>query len=148
MKKTNVIVLIGLCLLFTGILLTNCEKKSSTEVKAGDLVGTWVLTKVTITFGTGQSITLEGQALQAAGISGTITIRADGTYTAVMNMGDDPITENGTWTIDGNNLTLTTSEGSETVPFTLSGNKLTITITEDIDEDGQDDTMKLEFTKQ
>ncbi len=80
-------------------------------------------------------------------ISVTVVIKSDHTYQATII--DDEGTENetGTWSVSGNELTLTDSvEGPEELEFTIQGNKLTITVTE-VDE-GVNVTMIQEFEKQ
>ena len=147
MKKYLSTILTLLCLSLLMMLLSgsDCKKKSTTEPGADDLVGTWVLDSVTVPgLGTFPPATLD--------MGMTIVIKADGTFTRTEFDGTNTTTYTGTWTATTNILTITEEGETETLPYTLDGNNLTINTTEeiDVDNDGNDETvqMTLVFTKQ
>lgn len=140
MKKFNLlyILLIGL------LIVSACNKDNNPAESNGDnLVGTWVLTKITVVSGGNLEITPS-----SIGTSATIIIKSDRTFTATTTDAEGTTTETGTWSVANGKITMKTSDGtSEEIPYTLNGNKLTIETVMEIAAFGQVNA-KLEFTKQ
>lgn len=140
MKKYNL-----LYLLLIGLLIVSaCSKDDNpTESNGDNLVGTWVLTKITIVSGGNLEI-----APATIGTSATIIIRSDRTFTATTTDTEGTSTETGTWSVANGKITMKTSDGSsEEIPYTVNGNKLTIETMMEIAAFGEVQA-KLEFTKQ
>ena len=87
---------------FACLMCTSCEKKSDADL----LVGKWSVTSI--------SITEDGRSFETK-IEGNeyvyYTFVSGGKYVREINMSDDRYTENGTWVLDGKQLTLTMGEG-------------------------------------
>lgn len=149
--KPFVILGIILCL---GVCLVHCDKDSGTNGNNDDpeatLVGTWVLTTVTIpdTEG-GDDITVPASF---AGIAMTVILHANGNVDITVDWGDGEDTETGTWTATATTLTMNLPGEAVVVPYTLTGNTLSLAIEMEMDwdEDGIEEeiTMTLTFTKQ
>ena len=117
-------------LLFSSVIIivSGCKKGDSNPVGNNtplEFAGTWKLTQVS-TILSGQTVTMTPEI---AGTQMTIISRQDGTFS--MNSFDpttgSPIVSTGTWSINGNNLTLKYSDNtSVTLGFTLSANSLSI----------------------
>ena len=128
------------------VLTASCKKDESspTESATASLVGTWVLTKITILNGASSFDMTPAQAQ----IASTIIARADGTYTAtVINQGVTT-TESGTWSTDGRKVTFRLQDGTTTIQdYTINGNKLVVSQTIPTPL-GTETPANLEFTKQ
>jgi hypothetical protein len=171
MKLKNLNLRIFSLVLITGLILTSCKKD---ETPADNIVGTWTAgtPSLTVMVGTktlaqyfmdelGLSAT-EAQVyvnqfnqMFVGSFSGTLTIKADGTYTA--NMGGSA--DSGTWSLSADGKKLTIDSASD-VPSILdvaelTSSKLHLKITEssteDLNGDGINETMTvsidLTFTK-
>jgi hypothetical protein len=136
-------VLVGISFL---VLIENCKSDggSPTESATASLVGTWVLTKITIMNG---AASLEMTPAQAQ-IASTIIAKADGTYTATVTNQGVASTESGTWSTDGKKITFKLQDGTIRVSdYTITGNKLVVSqiISTPL---GAETPANLEFTKQ
>ena len=115
-----------LAVLFAAVMVLGLAACSGSDSNGGGegadpAVGTWKLTSAEAS---GITLTMDEFA-QLMGIDKyemIIEIRADGTFTASVDMGTGAQKGEGTWTKDGNAYTLT-SNGSPQV-FTLEGGKL------------------------
>ncbi len=105
--------------LFAGIFLTHCSDNSTSSGSSG-LPGTWELTKLTMET---SFVKLEYNPSEI-GLSITLEINEDGTYTTTEIEEGETTTSSGTWTTDGNKLIV--DEGDEPIEFnySLSRNKL------------------------
>jgi hypothetical protein len=115
-----------------------------TDSPSGSLVGTWVLTKITIVNG---ASSIEMTPAQAQ-IESTIIAKSDGTYTATVKNQGVTSTESGTWSTDGKKITFKLSDGTVRITdYTITGNKLVVsqTISTPL---GADTPANLEFTRQ
>lgn len=131
-------------LLVSLILITGCSKDDNPTSSSGDeLVGTWALTKIILT-SLGNTELTPAQA----GLSGTIIMRSDRTFTATFTDSDGPSTDSGTWSVANGKITLKSSSGeTQTWPYGLTGNKLTLETNLDVPNLGNI-PVRLEFTKQ
>ena len=119
------------------------EDDSPTDPTSTSLVGTWVLTKITIVNGASSIILTPAQAQ----IESTIIAKADGTYTSTLILSGVTTTESGTYTSTENKITFIRQGGTiTTTDFTLSGNKLVVVQT--IETQFGETPADLEFTKQ
>ena len=76
-----------------------------------------------------------------------VEFKSDNTFVWTATEDGGTYTENGTWSISGNKITLTWAEGdSETASFSISGN--TLTITDEYTEDGHSYKDVSTFAKQ
>lgn len=142
MNKLKSVLVIIMCLMLLGLFVAStCDKVTDSKDNDDGLVGTWKLTEMSVN---GISI-----SIAAFGVSMTLVVNADETYSMTMSIGGDEDTETGTWTATSSHLTINpTGGGSETIPYTLDGDQLTLTTIEDWDEDGTDETVELIFTRQ
>ena len=171
MKAKKMIIRNFVFILLTGLILTACSKDDS---PSDNIVGTWTAGDATFTAMVGTK-TLDQYFSEVMGLSateagiytslftqgikqaftGTIQIKADGTYTASMGGG----TDTGTWSLssDGKKLTI---DSSTELPATydvveLTANLLHLNIseseTDDLDGDGTPETITMSidvsFTK-
>ncbi|PKL81795.1 MAG: hypothetical protein CVV24_13455 [Ignavibacteriae bacterium HGW-Ignavibacteriae-3] len=140
--KKLALISFGMLILFS---LHGCKSDDGpTDPESSSLVGTWVLTKISIPSGTG-SIVLTPEQAQ---ISSTIIARADGTYTAtVVNLGVTT-NESGTYSTSGNKITFVLQDGTiRATDYSRTGNKLVIR--ETIETPFAAETpADLEFTRQ
>ncbi len=102
-----------------------------------DLVGTWVATAYVFT---NTSNTAQSVDVIAMGMTFSLTFTEttmSGTIT-IPNVGTERF--EGTYTISGNQITISDPEGTETLTHSLNGNILTLTSTEtfDFNDDGQE----------
>ncbi len=133
----TVIVLFGFVALFS----ISCGDDNPVASEEESIVGTWVLTKMTATF-SGVTLTIPADEMSI-----TVTIKSDNTYQATIIEEGITTPETGTWSISGNTVTLTDSDGEiTTATFTIEGNKLTISFTET--EEGVVLTIVQEFVRQ
>lgn len=171
MKAKKMIIRNFVFVLLTGLILTACSKDDS---PSDNIVGTWTAGDATFTamVGTrslsqyftevmGLSATeaqmytnLFTQGIQQ-GFTGTIQIKADGTYSANMGGG----TDTGTWSLspDGKKITIDSSTDSPATydVVELTANLLHLNIseseTEDLNDDGTPETIEMtidvKFTK-
>ncbi len=139
------------------LLLISCKKdEDTTPTPSSNLTGTWKVNYVATSNCTNPEdnaiIDLaNGDCIDELGIEVCFTINyvfnADGgfTYTFESNFLGQTMTDSstGTWSTDGNILTICETGSSECddAPFTISGNQLTISITDNPD-DGCDVEMK------
>ena len=135
-KSKSFIVILLIVILF----VLSCDDDSPSKPNASDLIGTWVLTKMTV--GGNEYNPVE------MGFSVTIIFNSDGTFQSTEIDGEETTVDTGTWSTSGNTLTITSTEDGVTIsgPYSVAGNKLTITITDE--EDGELITYIYEFTKQ
>ena len=135
-----------LIVFFSSLTFNGCKKDDSNPVAPGDeLVGTWQLTKLTITYlGTKYDYTPA-----QANFSMTLVIKSDRTYqTTTVDQGVTSI-ESGTWSLSNGKINIKHQDGStESVSYTLVGNKLTYDTTSPSGPNGEELPTTLEFTKQ
>lgn len=140
MSKSRFLTVIVLTV-FIALFFINCGDDNPAASAEESLVGTWVLTKMTATSSEG-TLTFTPEQ-----ISVTVTIKSDHTYQATIIQQGITTTETGTWSISGNTVTFTDSDGESTaVTFTIEGNELTITFTET--DNGEQVTIVQEFVRQ
>ena len=160
MKKIHLSV-ITLLVFGVSILFTACEKSSSEDL-SGSIVGTWTIESTSMdatingvsfidyykeTFGLTQA---DADALlklfkEEFEMAGSITINADGTYTAVFDGENDE----GTWRLSDDKKTLTIDDNTQyEMVFTvkkLTDSELVLvgseSDTKDINEDGTDENL-------
>lgn len=140
--KKLAVFLLGIIILFS---IHGCKSDDgTTEPDSSSLVGTWVLTKISIPSGTG-SIVLTPEQAQ---IQSTIIAKADGTYTATVVDQGITTNESGTYSTTGNKITFVLQDGTiRTTDYSRSGNKLFIKQIIEIPAAGEV-TADLEFTRQ
>ena len=137
-KKILILLLISIC-----ILVVNSCKEDNPVSPEDQLVGTWVLTKLTVTR-QGQTIV---QTPAEAGVQITLILRSNKTFQMTQTDQSGTMTETGTWSSTDKEITAKSSDGStEVIPYILAGNKLSLTL--QIEEGGIKFPVILEFTKQ
>jgi len=130
-----------LCLL---ISLSGCKNDSNPSSTGSELVGTWVLTKLTTTTPQGTQEMTPDQA----NFHMTLIIRSDGTYTSNLVDQTGPSVDNGTWAIVTGKINVKHQDGStETAAYTVAGSKLTLNSTTK-GPNGESTPIIMEFTKQ
>ncbi|MDF1611305.1 MAG: lipocalin family protein [Stygiobacter sp.] len=150
--KNNWIIKFLISYLIITLFLAGCKKENSpTEpsLNPSEFVGTWKLTKVTVTLsGNNVELTPEQAETQM-----TIVAKSDGSFIMTTIKKDSTTGENvttvltGTWKIANGKIELKYSDGtSESLEFTLTGNKCTIKTT--VQALGTTLPAVLEFTKQ
>ena len=135
--------LVGFLLILL-IIITSCKKDDSpTSSSGGDIIGTWVLTKIIV-----PSYNNAELSPQDIGTAATFVIRNDGTFTATVVDSSGTEITTGNWTNQNGVITMNGSDGSTVVlPYTLSGNTLTVETNITIETLG-DVIVKMIFTKQ
>lgn len=125
------------------ILVVNSCKEDNLVSPEDQLVGTWVLTKLTVTR-QGQTIV---QTPAEAGVQITLILRSDKTYQMTQTDPSGTVTETGTWSSTDKEISAKSSDGKiEVIPYILAGNKLSLTV--QVEEGGIKLPIILEFTKQ
>jgi hypothetical protein len=116
MKHRQWLVTLTLCAALTAAFACGDD---STGPQLSDLVGTWTLTH----FG-------DCEFDSGTGEWATLTVHSDGSYTLESDVGED---DEGTISVSGNSMTITSTvhEFTVTGTFTLSGDTLIITSAED-----------------
>lgn len=117
----------------------NSNPLSSRE---NSFVGTWVLTKVTLTDLSGPHV----MTPEEANWQMTIIVNSDKSFSLTSNIEGESQVQNGTWSLNGDIISLASNAGTQRLPYTVDGNKFTISI----DEPNGDvlNNRLLEFTKQ
>jgi lipocalin-like protein len=134
MKILNIKLALALLLSALMFLSVGCNKDDENNptggnVTAGGLTGTWSLSEATINPGTDSAQVFNQTLLQLAGVSMVLVVNEGGTYSITTADSTGPSTETGTWSVSGNNITITpTGDTGETLPFSLDGNSLTLTV--------------------
>lgn len=129
------------------LLATACKKDDSNPTESSsnpsEFVGTWKLTKITVTIsGINNDLTPE-----QAGTQMTIIANNDASFKMTTITSDGTTTSEGTWQIANGKLILKYADNtSETYDYTLSGNKFSIKTS--VEALGQTLPAVLEFTKQ
>lgn len=141
--KSLSIPLAALILLISIISCKSDEGSSATDPVSTSLVGTWILTKITLKSGT-SSLSLTPAQAQ---IESTIIAKADGSYTATTIQNGITTITSGSYATDGKVIifkdqavTTTTTE------YTLSKN--TLVVVQTITALGVESPADLEFTRQ
>jgi len=140
MIKLKSVFLILNILLMASFFLFTCSESTSPEEET--LIGTWKLTKMKFVI---SGITMEFDP-EEQGLSITLTIRDDNTYTSVTTDEEETTTVNGTYSTSGNKLMFTENGVTSEVEYSLDGNKLKISFEEE--EEGETFTLIQEFTRQ
>jgi hypothetical protein len=141
------------------------------DVKPSAVSGSWKISGMKVNpgfdFGTGQKVTdllaffkeFGGEEAVACLTDTKMTFNSNGTITGTPSpncKSDDlddfnPATNNAKWSVDGNKLTITDSDGAQVYDLETSGSTMKWSITEkdDLDGDGKVDTytMTIEFKK-
>lgn len=118
------------------------EESNPLSARESAIVGTWILTKVTVTDLSG---TYE-LTPQQANMSMTLVARSDKTFSMNSTMNGETENASGTWNLNGDFIVLASEGETELIPYTIEGNKFTITTYQQ-----QGDILisaVLEFTKQ
>lgn len=105
-------------------------------------VGTWVLTKVSVTDLGGTTVLTPEQA----NMSITIQVNSDKTFSMSNTIEGKNENRSGTWNLNGDIIVLTSEGEPEYLPYTVQGNKFSITIY--VEEGDILNSRILEFTKQ
>lgn len=139
-KKIFLLLVISIC-----ILVVNSCKEDNPVSPEDQLVGTWVLTKLTMT-SQGQTIV---QTPAEAGVQVTLIIRSNKTYQMTQTDQSGTVTETGTWSATDKEISAKSSDGKiEVIPYILAGNKLSLTVQIAIETGGNKFPVIMEFTKQ
>ena len=126
-------------ILLSVLISVGCDTSESTD--DGSLVGTWQLTSMSMTY-MGMTIPIPPEDM----MEHTITINADGTFTESGVDDDGPYSASGTWSTNGNVMTVTSpTEGTMTFNFSLSGN--TLTLMGEIEEMGETISVTMVYTR-
>ncbi len=109
-------------ILFSSLVFLSCDSDDTVESNS-PLVGSWNLTEMRITY-QGSSYTYLPHEI---GLSQTLIINANGTYSAISTTPHGTQTETGTWEYSESTLTKTSDGETMLMPCTISGNVLSIT---------------------
>tara|TARA_B110000467_G_C18173360_1_gene396441 strand:+ start:108 stop:539 length:432 start_codon:yes stop_codon:yes gene_type:complete len=96
------------------VFFTNCDDKSSTESTVDPLVGVWVWTSTTMTDGI-ETISES----PSTGNTETIILNEDGSCSYIGQNPEGSYTGSGTWSTNGNKLTLIVTFSGESTSNTL-----------------------------
>lgn len=144
-KLFNQLIAAGLILMFLFISF-GCsddeEESNPLSSRESAIVGTWVLTKVTVTDLSGP----HEYTPQQANMSMTLVARSDKTFSVNSTMNGETDNYAGSWNLNGDFIVLASEGDTELIPYTIVANKFTITTYQQ-----QGDILNstiLEFTKQ
>ena len=99
------------------------EESNPLTARENAAVGTWVLTKVTVTDLNG---TYE-LTPQQANMSMILVANSDKTFSMNTTMNGETNNATGTWSLNGDFIVLSSERETELIPYTIEGNKFTIT---------------------
>ena len=127
MVKSKLFITLLLCAALGTIFFTSCsedEENPTGQSDNFDIEGTWVLNKWTLTTPTDTTVLTPEQRAD------TMIYKSDHTYERTLVLHQSiTIPDTGTWSISGNTLTITDSEGEITI-FEIAGEGNNITLTE------------------
>ena len=115
------------------ILMAACtDATGGTGVEPDDLAGTWTSMSFILTSVANPSMSMDLVAEEGAAV--TIVLGADGTYTFTFVSHVEPTeNETGTYTVAGNIMTITPTDGlEETFVILRDGNTMTMTVDDEI----------------
>ena len=115
------------------ILMAACtDATGGTGVEPDDLAGTWTSMSLILTSVANPSMSMDLVAEEGAAV--TIVLGADGTYTFTFVSDVEPTeNETGTYTVAGNIMTITPTDGlEETFVILRDGNTMTMTVDDEI----------------
>lgn len=118
------------------------EESNPLTARESAIVGTWNLTKVTVTDLSGTY----DLTPQQANMSMTLVANSDKTFSMNTTMNGETDNATGTWNLNGDFIVLASEGETELIPYTIEENKFTITTYQQ-----QGDILisaVLEFTKQ
>ncbi len=142
-KQKSIIRVLSFSIIIS-FLLAGCNGDDSVG-PTPELVGTWQLTKLTVTTADDVTILTEAQ-LTAMGAYWIVKLKSDNTFESNWNL-DGLENETGTWQASATQLTVTFSSGdSQIFQCSLSGNTMTLEWT-DV-EDGVQEALIGVFTRQ
>jgi hypothetical protein len=130
-------------LTFTLIFLISCEDKKDDKKNNDPLIGTWEAVSMSVTLADGTFFSVP----VGAGMSMTLEIKEDGTFTMTQVEDGETEVSSGTWSADDDTITITESSGTEMMNYEVSGDTLTLSITEYDDDLGGAVTITIEFRK-
>jgi len=134
-----------LIVFLSSIAFNSCKKDDNPLASGDELIGTWVLTKLTTTTPQGKV----ERTPQEAQFEMTIVIRSDRTYTSTTVDHSVIDTDNGTWSVSGDKITVKhEDQTTEVMTYRISGNKLYIDRTVTDSSSGEEMPLTLEYTKQ
>jgi hypothetical protein len=137
---------IGMIVVFV-LSLSGCKKDDNPTASGGNIVGTWVLAKITATTAGGKLILTADQA----NVHVTITIKGDGTFLSTTIDANGTTNENGSYKVENGVATFTSQDGTTMVwNYTSSGSTLSASTTIDGTDFGYPGSLPvvLEFNKQ
>lgn len=138
--KKNSLLLVAL---FVFSLHNGCKKDNPTE-PGNELVGTWVLTKLTMTTQQGSRVLTP----QQADFVMTLIVRGDKTYQSTVTQNNHTEVDNGTWSVSNGKITVMHQDGkTETMTYRITGNILQFD-TNTTDPNGITTQVTMELTKQ
>jgi uncharacterized protein (TIGR03067 family) len=120
MKKLtkNLFTVLFLTLLSVSLMVTTgCDEEDDPD----PIVGTWVLDKAEI----------GGQTLDLAALGSMTVVFTDDSWTATGTMGGESVNDTGTWTRNGDVVTLTPSSDDDRITLTKEGDYYVTSMTED-----------------
>ena len=134
-----------LIVFLSSITFNGCKKDDNPLAPGDELIGTWVLTKLTMTTPQGKV----DMTPQEAQFEMTVVIRSDRTYTSTTVDQSVTETDNGTWSVSGDKITVKhQNQTTEVMTYRISGNKLYFDQTTTDSTSGEEMLITLEFTKQ
>ena len=136
MKKSLSILVIALF----AMTMVSCNKVNETE---NLIVGKWRQTEVTATE-TINGVTADPVSMLEPGESTILTFKKDHTYTSVLYSNDGDVYSYGTWSAEGNTMTMTDDFGSQNYFIeTLDKSFMVLTYTESEVQNGDSHTMHI-----
>ena len=133
--------LLSTLLVFSFLFTIGCEDDETTD--SNPLVGVWNMTSIVIESEGNDTLYASDE------FSIVLIFNEDGTFSNQGVMEGESHSENGTWSTQGDKLTIITEEDGDTVTeiwdYTISGNSFSFTFTET--EDGETWTYTYNFTK-
>ena len=135
--------ILSMLLVFSFLFTIGCDDEATDETNP--LVGVWNMTSLSFTVG-GATTTIDA----SSDYSIVFIFNEDGTFSNQGVVEGESLSENGTWSTQGDKLTIITEdvqEGTETEiwDYTLSGSSFSMSMTET--EDGETWTYTYNFTK-
>ncbi len=137
--------LFSLFIMSAVLIVAGCDEDDNTpNIMENDVIGTWVLTKIIVTYPLG-AIEIYPQEENSTAI---IILNSDKTYQRDQNIQGQVANDSGSWSVANGTLIIVSDSVTYNFPCHINGNKLQIATTRTDPDSGTILPITLEFTRQ
>jgi len=148
MKKTEKLLILLVVVLIAGLAIISCDKDSGTESGISALYGTWNMLSMHMRMTVAGIVFMDTTETPGPGEYTHVTLNENGTYETNEMYDGIPETGTGTYTIEGDSVTISDfdEEGPQTFKWNVAGNILTLKKNMVETDEGIVNTLDLEIT--